>query len=79
LKISISKLTSLAHTGVQSPACKEGNLVSSKLGALLIFKDILGLEIDAGSIPFQGNEAYSTVVEASSVRNAGEVQIELDR
>lgn len=32
--------------GVQSPACKEANQVSSKLGALIILKSFLGRELN---------------------------------
>jgi DEAD/DEAH box helicase domain-containing protein len=35
---------------VQSPRCKENNTVSSKLGALVVLKTILGLVIDWDTI-----------------------------
>ncbi|KAF9456135.1 P-loop containing nucleoside triphosphate hydrolase protein [Collybia nuda] len=64
---------------VQSPSCKEGNVVCSKLGALLVLKGILGIYIDAQSVSLQGNETWDTIVEAPTVRNAEEVQVEHDR
>ncbi|KAF5391897.1 hypothetical protein D9757_001704 [Collybiopsis confluens] len=39
-----------------SPLCKEGNVVSSKHGALAVLKAILNIEIDPDSIPFESNE-----------------------
>jgi DEAD/DEAH box helicase domain-containing protein len=65
--------------GVQSAACKEGNEVSSKIGAYVILRAILGLEIDADSIPVQteGLHVFNTVVEASSVRTLQGVDVEL--
>lgn len=67
------------ETGVHSPLCKEGNKVSSKLGAQLILRGILGLEIDVDSIPMQDVEQdWSTVVEATSVRLVGNVPVETD-
>ncbi|KAG5645882.1 hypothetical protein DXG03_005029 [Asterophora parasitica] len=61
---------------VQSPACREGNLVCSKIGALLVIKCILGLEINEDSVPFQDVVAHDTVVEAESVRIIDDVQVE---
>jgi DEAD/DEAH box helicase domain-containing protein len=66
-------------TGVHSPLCKEGNQVSSKRGAHLILRGILGLEIDVDSIPTQDDGLdWSTVVEATSVRPVGNVPVEID-
>jgi len=65
---------------VQSPACKEGNLVCSKIGALLVLESILGLEIDPSSIPYQGDgtQPLDTIVEASSVCAIDGIQVEID-
>ena len=64
--------------GVQSPACKEGNVVCPKIGALLVLQTILGLKIDLSSIPLQSGWAeWETIVEASPVRAVG-VQVELE-
>lgn len=37
--------------GIRSAYCKEGNVVSSKLGAQIVIRGILGLPIDMDSIP----------------------------
>jgi hypothetical protein len=66
------------NTGVQSPSCKEGNQVSSKLGARVILRGILGLDVDADSIPIQINDAWNTVIEAQCVRPVDGVQVEVD-
>jgi len=65
--------------GVQSPACREDNLVCSKLGAHLILKCILGLDIEQGTVPFQGDGINDlvTVVEAQSVRAIDGIQVEV--
>jgi DEAD/DEAH box helicase domain-containing protein len=63
---------------VQSPACREGNLVCSKIGALLVFQTILGVEIVSTSIPVQGDIAEPTIVEAFPVRAIDRIQVEAD-
>jgi DEAD/DEAH box helicase domain-containing protein len=70
----------LGLLGVQSPACKEGNLVCSKIGALLVLQSILGFEIDSTSIPFLGDGTLplDTIVEASPVRAIDRIQVEAD-
>lgn len=72
-------MTSLGFLGVQSPACKEGNLVCSKIGALLILKSVLGFEIDSTSISVQGDSSQAnTIVEAAPVPTVDEIQVEVD-
>ncbi|KAI0709033.1 P-loop containing nucleoside triphosphate hydrolase protein [Earliella scabrosa] len=64
---------------VDSPTCKEGNLVSSKAGALIILKALLNLPIDVDLLhqePGIVNDAFETVVEATSVRVAEGVEVE---
>ncbi|TFK81693.1 DEAD/H helicase [Polyporus arcularius HHB13444] len=64
---------------VDSPSCKEGNLVSSKPGALIILKALLGLPIDVDLLqqePGMVSDAFDTVVEATSVRVAEGVEVE---
>ncbi|TFK54805.1 P-loop containing nucleoside triphosphate hydrolase protein [Heliocybe sulcata] len=61
------------------PSCKEGNVVSSKLGALLILKSILKIPIDADLISDHygdPDEAHQTIVEASQVRAVDGVEVE---
>jgi len=65
-------------TCVHSLACREGNLVCSKIGALLVLQNILGLGIDPTSVPFQSGSLESdTIVEASTVRAVEGVQVEI--
>ncbi|KAI0928397.1 hypothetical protein AcW1_005652 [Taiwanofungus camphoratus] len=64
---------------IDSASCKEGNLVSSKTGALIVLKAILGRPIDVDLIPeypatFTGS--HNTIVEAPAVRVAEGVQLE---
>ena len=67
-------------TGIQSPYCKEGNVVSSKLGAQIIIRGLLGLPIDLDSIPDPDVQAEiypDTIVEAEHVRTMPDVEVEL--
>jgi len=76
-RYSIYELT--MKIGVQSPSCREGNQVSSKVGARVILRGILGLNINPDSIPVQDNEVlWNTVIEAVSVRPVDGVQVEVD-
>ncbi|KAH9951273.1 DEAD/H helicase [Amylocystis lapponica] len=63
---------------VDSPSCKEGNLVSSKAGALIILKALLGRPIDVDLIPEQppSNTVHDTVVAATSVKATEGVRVE---
>ena len=56
--------------GVQSMSCREGNQVASKIGARIVLRTVLGLEIDADAIQLQWEEGYDneTVVEAGKVQ-----------
>lgn len=66
-------------TGVQSPSCKEGNRICSKMGALVLLKTCLGLAINPDEIPEELEyEGPETIVRASTVRALGDVQIEKD-
>jgi len=65
-------------SGVQSPSCREGNEVSSKIGALIILKGILGLAMDADGIAPQQDVGHGTIVVASSVRAVEGIQVEVD-
>ena len=66
--------------GVDSPTCKEGNLVSPKAGALIVLKALLGRPIDMDLLQQEptegGNDTYETVIEAPSVRIAEGVTVE---
>jgi DEAD/DEAH box helicase domain-containing protein len=63
---------------VESAGCKEGNLVSSKLGARLVLQGVLGVPIDADAVPDMGGEvlASATVVEAQGVGVEEGVKVE---
>lgn len=68
-----------ASAGVVSPSCKEGNLVSSKAGALVIIKALLSLPIDIDLLDRQADPSqtvHDTVVEATIVRVAEGVEVE---
>ncbi|KAI8998791.1 DEAD/H helicase [Trametes punicea] len=64
---------------VDSPSCKEGNVVASKAGALIVLKSLLARPIDVDLLQLQPGdslEVYDTVVEATSVRTAEGVEVE---
>ncbi|KAJ3802442.1 P-loop containing nucleoside triphosphate hydrolase protein [Lentinula aff. detonsa] len=56
---------------ILSPSCKEGNIVSSKPGALAILKAILNIEINPDSIPFETDEralhGHDSIISVSPV------------
>lgn len=65
--------------GIDSPSCKEGNLVSSKTGALIVLKAILGRPIDVDLIPEYppaNNSLHDTIIEAIAVRAAEGIEVE---
>lgn len=64
--------------GIHSAKCKEENKVSSKLGALLVIRGLLGLEINPDSIPEGVDEetGFDTIVEADYVRPVDGVEVE---
>ena len=65
--------------GVVSPSCKEGNVVSSKVGALIVLKSLLARPIDVDLLEQEPNVSqtmHDTVVEATSVRVAEGVEVE---
>ncbi|KAF8831611.1 hypothetical protein HHX47_DHR1000474 [Lentinula edodes] len=70
--------------GILSPLCKEGNIVSSKTGALAVLKAILNIEIDPDSIPFETDDralcGHDSIISVSPVHNrtARNVPIESD-
>ena len=64
--------------GIHSATCREENKVSSKVGALLILRGILDLEINVESIPERVDEktGFDTIVEADYVRAVNGVEVE---
>lgn len=65
--------------GIQSPLCKDGNQIFSKIGAQLILRSLIGLKIDPDSIPAQieGVPQFQTIVEADYVRPLDGTQVEV--
>lgn len=65
---------------MDSPTCKEGNLVSSKAGALIILKSLLGHPVDIDLLEHEPMttdvNVFETVVEATSVRAVEGVEVE---
>ncbi|KAF8580679.1 P-loop containing nucleoside triphosphate hydrolase protein [Ramaria rubella] len=62
---------------IDSPACKEGNEVSSKLGAQVVLRGILGMATNLDAIPDVDPESVpGTIVEAESVRTIDGVEVE---
>lgn len=67
----------IIFTGIHSATCSEGNVVASKMGALLILKALLNLDIDADSVVTQfGSQGSETIVEATYIRPLDGVQVE---
>ncbi|ETW85689.1 hypothetical protein HETIRDRAFT_308737, partial [Heterobasidion irregulare TC 32-1] len=66
---------------IASAYCQEKNIVASKLGALILLKDILNIPIQADVIPLQfkdTDEEHQTIVPAWDVRSQQGVEIERD-
>jgi len=64
--------------GIYSTNCREENKVASKLGALLVLRGLLDLEINPESIPEQvvPETRFDTIVEAGYVRPVDGVNVE---
>jgi len=64
---------------VMSASCKEKSLVSSKSGAELVLRAILGLPVNPDDVPSQGGpETFETIVAASIVPSRMHIDIEKD-
>ncbi|KAG1858378.1 DEAD H helicase [Suillus subalutaceus] len=62
---------------IHSATCSKGNVVASKIGALLILKALLNLDIDANGVAAQfGSQGFETIVEAMYIRPLDGVQVE---
>lgn len=72
--LMFSELMSL---GIISPVCSEGNIVASKIGAAIILKSLLNIELDVDRLP-DGEErgiGIETVIPVSEqVKEADEVK-----
>jgi hypothetical protein len=68
-------------TGIDSLFCKEGNEVSSKVGAQIILRGILGMPINLNGIPATRSmydPEMDTIAEAFRVPSAENITIEDD-
>ena len=64
----------LITLGITSPVCSEGNIVASKIGAAIILKSILNIDVD--SLPDgaeQGTEIETVVPVNERIKEAEEV------
>ena len=67
----------LLFAGIESALCREGNVVSSKVGAQIVIMGILNMPVDEGAIPDQDFSVIDSIVEAEPVRAEANVQVEL--
>ncbi|KAJ7445770.1 P-loop containing nucleoside triphosphate hydrolase protein [Mycena galericulata] len=64
---------------IHSGACREKNEVTSKIGALLVLRGILGIDVDPDTIPIQTDViGHDTIVEPLGVGTMGGVSVERD-
>jgi len=64
---------------IESSSCSEGNIVASKIGAVIILQGMLGCSIDWDCLPAIGPPAsQTTIIEAEEVRAVGGVVVEMD-
>jgi DEAD/DEAH box helicase domain-containing protein len=70
---------------IESPSCKEGNLVSSKIGALIVLAGVLDIMVDETRLPPLRQDVYpdvhheyGTIVEAQGVGVMEGVEVEKD-
>ena len=65
-----------AHLGITSPVCSEGNIVTSKIGAGVILKAILNLDIDIDKLPDgddKGTSIETVIAVNDPVKEANEI------
>lgn len=71
--------TNRFRAGIHSGTCREKNEVTSKLGASIVLKGILGIEVNPDSIPLQTDEVgHDTIVEPLGVGAVAGVSVERD-
>ncbi|KZV84071.1 hypothetical protein EXIGLDRAFT_727691, partial [Exidia glandulosa HHB12029] len=63
---------------IHSPSCKESNEVSSKIGALLVLRGLLGLAIESDNVPDLSDEGRfpETIVVADVVDVVSNIEVE---
>lgn len=78
LMLMRTQISNTTPSGIHSAKCREENKVSSKLGALLVLRGLLNLEINPESIPERVDEetGFDTIVEADYVRAVDGVEVE---
>ncbi|KAB5594441.1 P-loop nucleoside triphosphate hydrolase [Ceratobasidium theobromae] len=65
---------------LQGTRCAEGNVGSSKIGASLILRSLLDIEIDPDATPDFGNyESPTTIVVAEAVRAKRDIKVEVEQ
>lgn len=65
---------------IRSPFCKEGNVVSSKAGADLVLRMLLGSDIDPIAVAVEeGSPQSDTIIPAQAVRALNGIQVESDK
>lgn len=79
---SISRTTfhpDVVIKGIQITQCKESNAVSSKIGAIIILRGVLGRSVHPEDIPNAEEPIVSeTVIAATHVKASGDVVVEPD-
>ena len=64
------------YLGTTSPVCKEGNIVTSKIGGGIILKSFLNMDVDVSNLP-EGNEkgiSIETIVRVNGrIKEANEI------
>ena len=68
-------------TGIEAAVCRGGNLVVSKVGAAVVLRSILALEIDEDALGEDvdaelGAVMSETVVQAESIRAGSTIEVE---
>jgi len=71
----------ISTVGIDGPYCKEGNEVSSKVGAQVIIRGLLGMPVNLDALPpaqYEYDPEMDTITEAAVVPTAEHVAIEVD-
>ena len=74
--LNVNTTTTSLILGVTSPVCSEGNIVTSKIGAGVILKSLLNINMHVNHLPFGGERGImiETVVPVNDpVREAEQV------
>ncbi len=77
----LDRVVVLNSIGTHSPLCREGNEVSSKLGAQIVLSALLSIPINLDAIPDDAlpyDPEMDTIVVAPEVPMADHVEVERD-